>query len=76
MWYPCSGEADRQNAVFVELCETDFGKKKGALVSSGVLLVNPPTDMPDLEAKVQEILSCLQDAFHPVFNMETSYLKV
>ncbi|CAE7157045.1 rlmJ, partial [Symbiodinium necroappetens] len=88
MWYPCSGEADRQslhlrvrdlglqNAVFAELCETDFGKKKGALVSSGVLLVNPPTDMLDLEAKVQEILSCLQDAFHPVLSMETSYLKV
>ena len=26
----------RQNAVFAELCETDFGKKKRALVSSGV----------------------------------------
>eukprot|EP00439_Symbiodinium_sp_Y106_P055027 s2871_g7.t1 len=88
MWYPCSGEAERQslhlrvrdlglqNAVFAELCETDFGKKRGALVSSGVLLVNPPTDMPDLEAKVQEILSCLQDAFHPIFSMESSYLKL
>ena len=47
-----------------------------SLLGAQVLLVNPPTDMPDLEAKVQEILSCLQDAFHPIFSMESSYLKL